>query len=532
MKLISVEKMKQLESAANGGGYGYEKMMLKAGTNLAQVVHKKYFASYSNVLGLVGGGNNGGDTLIALTELQKSGWTCSAFLIKEDLDLKPLVIKLQESGGKVVDLKVLDQEIEQADVILDGIFGTGFTPPVREPVSGLLKHIGALTEEKTVVAVDCPSGVDCTTGEVSPGTLKAKMTVSMEAIKEGMLKLPAFEYCGQLVTVELGIPKKFTKPFEDNLAVIDPEMVCDSLPVRPLDSHKGTFGHLIVCGGSVNYPGAPMMAARSAYHSGAGLVECAIPERIYEAVVAGNSQSIFTILEDEDGVISENAAATLASKLNDADCLLLGPGIGTEDTTFRFVQRLLFVANGKKQSSGVGFVPSAADKRVEAASKLPNLVIDADALRMLARVDGWEKKLTAAAVLTPHPGEMAALTGLPVVEIQKDRRNIASDYAKKWQQVVVLKGAFTVIASPDGRIALLPYANSALAKAGTGDVLAGVIAGLLTQGTKPFEAALAGVWLHAEAAVIWPEHRFNAYGLVADDIIDWIPYAFMDLPEK
>ena len=317
MKLITVEKMKELESTANAGGYSYEKMMIKAGQNLGHVVHERYFSEDENrVIGLVGGGNNGGDTLIALSTLQKLGWITIAYFVKEDERLTPLVLQLQSLGGSLVNEELLEQNLNDADVVLDGVIGTGFKPPLSESFMDLFKRVAVICEDKVVVAVDCPSGVDCVTGEVSQGTLKADLTVCMEAVKEGMVKLPAFEYCGELATVDLGIPGKLLKPYDVGDRVIDSDMVSSCLPNRSSDSHKGTFGHLLLCGGSVNYPGAPKLAARSAYRVGAGLVECAIPERIYEAVVANNSESIFTLLEDEDGVISDNAAGTLISKLS------------------------------------------------------------------------------------------------------------------------------------------------------------------------------------------------------------------------
>lgn len=530
MKLISVEKMKELESAANAAGYSYEKMMLRAGEGVARVVHETFYSGeHHRVLGLVGGGNNGGDTLIALYELQKIGWECSAVMLKEDKQLSPLILKFSENGGKIAAFEQLDQEIGQADVLLDGIIGTGFKPPLQEAIAKILQRIGELSAEKIMVAVDCPSGVDCITGEVSPETLKADLTISMEAVKEGMLRLPAFEACGELATVELGIPQKNLKPFENGQFVIDTGMVEECLPARPSNSHKGTYGHLIVCGGCVNYSGAPMLAAMSAYRAGAGLVECAIPERIYDAAAANHTECIYTVLEDEDGVIAENAAATLVSRLEAANGLLLGPGIGKEEPTFRFFQRFLFEGGRNGQGMGVGFVPGATKKSEKSRDGLPTMVIDADGLRLLARIDGWEDKLKCNVVLTPHAGEMSALTGLTVDEIQKNRWKTACDFSQKWKQVVVLKGALTVISAPDGRMAVLPFASSALSKAGTGDVLAGIIAGLIAQGVNPFEAAVAGAWLHAKAAEYVMLDHGSERCLLAGDLIDAIPDAMAEV---
>lgn len=521
MKLITVGKMKELESTANAGGYTYEKMMAKAGENLAHEVHERFFSEELNhVIGLVGAGNNGGDTLIALSELQKLGWTCSAYMVKTDDQWKSLIVRLNESGGKVVESSQLEKALVEAQVVLDGVIGTGFKPPMNDSLAEVFRKIAKICEEKIIVAVDCPSGVDCTTGEVSPETLKADLTVSMEAIKEGMLKFPAFDYCGELTTVDLGIPGKFLKQFASGDSVIDRQIVKTIMPKRESNSHKGTFGHLIVCGGSVNYPGAAMLAAKSAYRVGAGLVECAIPERIYEAAVTNNLESIFTLLADEDGVIAESAAATLVSKLSSVQCLLTGPGIGREETTQRFLQKVIFESTTKKQSSGIGFVPGASKKDIGQTGKFPPVVIDADALRLIAKIENWYQKLPSKVVLTPHPGEMSALTGLSIDVIQKDRMSLARKFAIQWQQVVVLKGAVTLVASPGGNLAVLPFASSALAKAGTGDVLAGIIAGLITQGVEPYLAAQAGVWMHSRAAAEAQLWQGNEYSLLAGDLVN------------
>ncbi|PKO02123.1 MAG: hypothetical protein CVU43_09530 [Chloroflexi bacterium HGW-Chloroflexi-5] len=530
MKLISVNNMKALESAANEDGYSYEKMMLKAGQNLAQVVHERYFKKgITRVMGLVGGGNNGGDTIIALTALQKLGWTCSAFMLKEDPQWQTLIIELHANGGKVVDRDRFEEELSHTQLVLDGVMGTGFKMPMREPFVDFMKKFNKLSDGKLIVAVDCPSGVDCITGEACAETLHADLTVSMEAVKEGMLKFPAYEYCGEIVTVDLGIPAKTLKAFDSGDVVIDEEMVKALLPKRDNSGHKGSFGHLMVCGGCINYPGAPMFAAQSAYRTGAGLVECAIPERVYAAAVANNLESIFTILEDQDGVIAENAVTILIPKLKQVNCLLIGIGIGREETTQRFIKRLLFDMNNKNKSAGAGFVPGTPKVKTKDIEKHPRMVIDADALRLLADIDLWYDKLQAEAVLTPHPGEMSALTGMSIEEIQMDRLEIARRFAQKWGQVVVLKGALTVVASAEGKVAILPFANSALAKAGSGDVLAGMIAGLMTQSVNPFDAAVAGVWLHARAAEAVVKTHGTTFSLLAGDLIDAIPSAFSEL---
>jgi ADP-dependent NAD(P)H-hydrate dehydratase / NAD(P)H-hydrate epimerase len=493
-------------------------------------VHERFFSSeVKRVIGLCGAGNNGGDTLIALIELQKLGWESSACVVKVDAQWQALIDQLLAGGGKLVEINQLEKESAECQVILDGIFGTGFTPPMREDSMAVFQKAARARKGRILVAVDCPSGVDCTTGEVSPETLHADLTVCMEAVKEGMAKMPAFEYCGELESVDLGIPAKFLKHFDNGDRVVEAGMIRKVLPKRSANSHKGSFGHLIVCGGSVNYPGAPMLAAKSAYRTGTGLVECAIPERIYEAAVANNVESIFTLLEDEVGVIAENASATLASKLSTAECLLLGPGIGREETTQRFLQRILFEVDGRKSATGAGFVPGMANIKSKQKAQLPPMVIDADALRLLAKHEGWFEKLPAQVVLTPHPGEMSALTGVSTEEIQKDRFGMVRHFAGLWKKVVVLKGAVTLVGSPEGEVAAIPFANSILAKAGTGDVLAGIIAGLMAQGLDAYPAAWSGAWIHAQAGKVVLKRQGSEFSLTAGDLVAAIPQVMADL---
>lgn len=532
MRLITAEKMKDLEAAAAAEGYSYESMMKQAGIGLARIVDQRYATGRVKIVaGLVGGGNNGGDTLVALAELIRLGWQASAILFSEEHSLQGYYDEVTNLGGEIHSLdkegeQKLEQWIAPSTVILDGVAGTGFQPPIREVTANRLKRVSKHLLGKVIVAVDCPSGVDCVSGAVSPETLDADLTVCMEGVKEGLVKAPAFSSCGEIVTVSLGIPEKVARKYQNQDQVIDFTFAAGLLPKRDPFGNKGSFGRLLVCGGCVNYPGAPNLAAKTAYRAGAGLVEVAIPERIFEIAAANNLESIWTLLEDEGGVIADSAAATLRQKLAKADCLLIGPGLGLEDTTLRFLQRVLFEQRSREAQTGTGFVPGAAPKGVDHKLTFPPLVIDADGLRLLARTEGWQTTLPKTSVLTPHPGEMAALTGLTIEEIQENRLEVTRKYAKDWKQVVVLKGALTVVADPNGTVAVMPFASSALAKAGTGDVLAGLVASLIAQGVSPYKAAIAGVWLHAEAAREVVRKLQGETSLLASDLIEALPMVF------
>jgi NAD(P)H-hydrate epimerase len=301
--------------------------------------------------------------------------------------------------------------------------------------------------------------------------------------------------------------------------VVDANLAAAWLPDRPADSHKGTFGTCLIAAGSINYCGAALLASQAAYRVGAGLVRTAIPGAIYDALAGSLPETTWLILPHTLGVLNAEGARIVGQNLERVSCMLLGPGWGLEEETLAFLKQL-FGDSGAGNQMGFDMVQG---KRARNESvNLPHLVIDADALKLLARIDHWEKKI-GFAVLTPHPGEMAVLTGLPVEKIQADREEIACEYAAKWGQVVVLKGALTIIAAPDGRRALIPVANSALAKAGTGDVLAGMIAGYVAQGVEAFNAAALAAWLHARAGVAAARRIGTPAAVAAGDLIAAIP---------
>lgn len=529
MKLVSVMEMKAIEADADAHGYSYEKMMMKAGNELAKVVHKRYFKEEAkSVTGLVGPGNNGGDTLVALGALKTLGWTTCAVLLRPRAESDLTLQQYRDTEGEVLSCgtrgfeKRMEKVIEVADVILDGVLGTGFRLPLADDLANLLNLVKKTRKTQPVVAVDCPSGVDCETGQLSDATLAADLTVCMEAVKNGLVRLPAFLSCGEFATVDLGFPKGLKGSEKPLRQAADGGLIQNMLPVRPRDGHKGTFGTVMVVGGSVNYTGAPALAGKAAYASGTGLVRMAVPHPLHAALSGNFLEAIWLLLEDEMGVISEMAAPLVLDQLEGVNCLIIGPGIGLEDTTQRFIQRILL--DEPRQASSMGFLPARLSAK-NTTTLMPTMVIDADALRVIAKKPDWYSRLRVQSVLTPHPGEMSALTGLDVEEIQKDREGIAVRYAKLWGHVVVLKGALTVVAEPGGRSIILPFATSSLAKAGSGDVLAGLIAGLIAQRVPLFEAAAAGAWIHARAGIEAARTIGSEASITAGDLVRFVPNA-------
>lgn len=526
MKLVTVAEMQAIEREANATGFSYAMMMENAGRGLAEVVDQVYSQKKAEgVLGLVGSGNNGGDTLVALAYLAGWGWMATAYLARPRPEEDPLVERLIQAGGVVVSAgedafgEHLVELIENHAVLLDGVLGTGIRLPLKPEVAGVLnaarQKLPRMAIPPAVVAVDCPSGVDCDTGEAAAEVIPANLTVTMAAVKAGLLKFPAFEYVGELRMVGIGLPDggMGLEAWQAiRHTVVDSSLVEKILPDRPGDAHKGTFGTAMVVAGSMNYTGAALLAGEAAYRIGAGLVTLAIPEPLHAALAGKLVEATWLPLPTTQGGIAARAAGLLLENLERVTAILVGPGFGLLPETGEFVSNL--IAGGA------------------AGQALPGLVLDADGLKLLARIPQWQQKLPASTVLTPHPGEMAVLTGLSREAIQADRVNTAVRFAREWGHVVVLKGAFTVVAAPDGQASMIPVATAALARAGTGDVLAGLIVGLRAQGVLAFPAAVAGAWIHAQAGLRAAEILGGKAAVLAGDVLAAVPGVLAALEER
>jgi len=529
MKLVSVQKMKDLEHQADQQGLSYSRMIANAGLSLAQVVHQRYFRRPSRrILGLVGSGNNGGDTLVALRHLADWGWQTQAYLVKERAANDELVESYLENGGEVFhaeedkEFSNLQKLALRNNLILDGILGTGIKLPLKGEAKAALGKLKKIIGLPPVVAVDCPSGVDCENGKAADECLLAELTICMAAVKEGLLNQPALSLAGEILAVDIGLPAGLPAWQDGETEVADAAMAAKLLPARADEGYKGTFGTCLIAAGSINYCGAVLLAAQAAYKVGAGLVRAAIPGAIYDTLAGRFPEATWLLLPHTLGALNVEGAKIVRDNLERATCMLLGPGWGQADETLGFLKGLLEEEGTGSRKTSFGFETGEKKNRKQTGSHLPPLVIDADALKMLAKIGDWEKKV-GTAVLTPHPGEMAILTGMDVEKIQADREKIAREYAQCSGKVVVLKGALTIIAAPDGEHAVIPVASSALAKAGTGDVLAGMITGLIAQGMEAYPAAILGAWLHARAGVAASKRIGTPASVTASDILASIP---------
>ncbi len=362
--------------------------------------------------------------------------------------------------------------------------------------------------ELPVLALDCPSGLNCDTGMLDPAAIPASVTVTFACPKWGQLQFPGAGACGLLAVVDIGVPKELIA--EIAVELIGPEDIHRWLPPRPMDAHKGTFGKALIAGGSLNYTGAAYLSAAAATRAGAGLVTLAIPLPLHAALAGALPEVTWLPLPGPEGVHTAAGAAKLLAAVEDYDALLVGPGLTSTEDAQGFIETL-FADNGLPKDAWQGL-----------------LVVDADALNLLAKLPGWPDRLPPGSILTPHPGEMARLTGMAVGDVNARRIENARRWAAQWGHIVLLKGPHTVIAAPDGRTAVLPFALSVLATAGSGDVLAGGIVALLAQGLPAFEASVLGAYLHGQAGLLISRTGMLG-GVVARDILASFPEALRQL---
>jgi NAD(P)H-hydrate epimerase len=515
MKIVTVEQIQAIEKSADAGGYSYQRMMENAGRGVATWVMKNVNTQIG-VIGLVGSGNNGGDTLIALSSLAQAGIRTLGFLVKSRADDSMMEAYL-DLGGSLIDisqgerLEVFKAALIPGVVILDGILGTGIRLPVRGKLHEVMGKICDCIKNRPdarIIAVDCPSGVDCNTGEVSDVTFPVDVTLCMAAIKQGLLMQPARSFVGDLHLIDIGL-KEISQYIPDPLPeMIDHDYVRRHLPQRSSAGHKGTFGTCLVIAGTAAYTGAAFLTGKAAYRAGCGLVNIATLRQVQQSLSGHLIEAVWTILPDLNGGYDPEGANGLSESLTGADALILGPGWGIRDQNKKFLENLL----------------------VKIPKDLPT-VIDADALKLLSRLDHWWESLPQQAILTPHPGEMAILTGLPVSEIQSNRWAIAQQFAKKWGLNLILKGAVSVVAIKDSPVFVNPVSDSSLATAGSGDVLCGVIGGLLAQGITPAQAAILGTWLHGQAGIFARKSAGTDRSVTAMDILNEVGKAFVKSKE-
>lgn len=506
--------------------------MRDAGAGFADLIlERRGVGAGSSALFLVGPGNNGGDGLVAATRLADAGWACHVWMYQRDgIGNVPVSAESVQRLTLVSSFDELQRAVDRTDLIVDAVFGIGGRTDLPEPVAQAFAwaHRARIERGTPLWAVDVPSGVDADSGAASCNAFFADVTVSLGLPKIGLYRAPALRHAGTILLVDIGLDVGEFEPGE--VGLIDETTVRRLLPRRKQDTHKHEVGWLMVVGGAPNYFGAPSIAAESAARAGAGLVCLAVPRTHVAAISTRLREATFLPLPDaEFGGAGVRMAKLVRERLPAYACMLVGPGLGLEEPVPEFLSSL-FGMRKKSSSIGFGAVSAVSPESVEPFAG--KAVIDADGLNWLGKQDQWPDTLKGAElVLTPHPGELARLTGLDVGRITSDPWQAAKEAAEQFQQVVVLKHAFPVVAAPGLPLALGPRSEPALASAGTGDVLAGLIAGLAAQGLSAYAAAVAGVFIGSVAAEAAVAHA-GTLSLMAGDVIDALPGAIRSLYDR
>lgn len=482
-------------------------LMENAGAKVVEEIMACSRFENPRVIVIAGGGNNGGDGFVIARRLFDLGIEVLLCLlvdperIKGDakvhfdvyINRKLPIFYLQENT-----IEVLLEEIERSDMIVDAILGTGVNGPVREPFGGVISMINSFSGEKKIISVDIPSGVSSDTGKVDGCAVKADQTITFVFPKKGFFLQDGPKYIGEWKAADISVPPSLVDRLGFDLPLLITEQTgFSSVPVRPAHGHKGTFGHVLVLGGSRSYVGAPVFSAKAALNSGAGLVTLAVPEGIYPMAAAQNPESLYMPLPEERGFIGANAAAIIAAQLDQFDSVAVGPGMG------RF--------------------PDGEDliKSLFASLKNQKVVVDADALYLLRNDLDLVHQYKGDVIFTPHPGEMAKLINVTVKEVEEDRLEVASTFAKNYNVYLLLKGHRSIIATPEGEVYINPYGHDALGKGGSGDVLTGLIASFLAQGAAPVDALISASFLHARAGEEKAK-TLSHYGVAPLDLIDGV----------
>lgn len=464
--------------------------------------------AFATVGVIAGRGNNGGDGFVVARCLAQKGIRVHVYLLSDARRLKgdaaanhallaPLGIEVTEIPAEK-DLAVHQSAMTGADCWIDAILGTGLKTKVKGYFARVIEFINRLN--RPVFAVDIPSGLDADTGQPLGACIRAAATATFGFAKIGHWVYPGAEYTGRLGIVDIGIPGITVASVAPRQRLIDAESVRRALPQRPADSHKGRSGHLMVVAGSPGKTGAAAMTATSAARVGAGLVTLGAGKSL-NAVLESQVLEAMTLPlpETQPGVPGLAALDAILTALQGKKCLAIGPGLSPDKDTGALVRQLV------------------------ARAEVP-MVIDADGLNHLVGSLETLRQCRVPVILTPHPGEMARLTGLSVAEIQQDRVGCTRRFSERHRVYVVLKGARSVVAHPDGSVGINPTGNAGMASGGMGDVLTGAIAGLLTQGLEPGLAAHCGVYLHGAAADILSE-RVGPYGYLAGEVMTALPEA-------
>ena len=463
------------------------------------------------VLVLAGKGNNGGDGFVMARLLKKQGLACEVVLAAKRTavsgDARRTMLAFVRGRGRITEVTQPDQlslvqdKLRTCCLVVDALLGTGLNAPVRGLAAGLIELVN--TSGRPVVAVDIPSGLDADRGQPLGTAIRAQLTATFGYPKLGLSLYPGLKYVGRLVVVDIGIAPEALATVRPTVGLLGHETLGPLVQARQPESHKGSFGHLLVLAGARGKSGAALLAASAGLRTGTGLVTLAGPESLMPVFSSVVLEAMTVGLPERADGSLRMAPKALGVALQDRTAVVFGPGIGVSADTRKLTRWLL--------------------KHTEVP-----LLIDADGLNCVATQPDMLGEASQPVVLTPHPGEMARLTNTSTAEVQAKRLDLARRFASHFRCYVVLKGARTVVAAPDGWAWINPTGNPGMASGGMGDVLAGIIGGLLAQGYRPAEACQLGVFVHGSAGDLAAQ-EIGPVGILARDVIDRLPRALQSL---
>ncbi len=501
MKLaVSNEQMKKAEINADAGGVPFLQLMKNAGEACFNRINQlSGGVRDKNIVVLAGRGNNGGDGIVLTDFLLEAGANAILIFVTDlpKTECARLCYSIYETGLNTSiyahQKENVKRVLENSDIIIDCVFGTGFHGELEDSLADLFefvnKHCPAVK-----FSVDVPSGCNSDTGEIADNAFKPDFTITLGAMKRGLYSHPCFEHCGLMVLADIGIPQSC---YESCEAILTEDMIREFMPERRAVSNKGTYGRLLNIAGSARYTGAALLSTDAALKTGVGLCTLATPARVINAIAAAVPETTYIPLSSgAEGFLNDEGVSEARMLIHDSkySAIAIGCGLGNSEATGKLTE----------------YVVKNADCPI---------IIDADGLNSVSGNINILRENRKGAVITPHPAEFSRLTGMSVEEIQRDRISAAKNFAIDYNVTVVLKGVNTVIAAPTGECFINTTGNAGLAKGGSGDVLTGIIASLIAQGTEIFYGAVLGVYLHGLAADRLAASR-SLFGIMPRDIAD------------
>lgn len=445
----------------------------------------------------VGKGNNGGDGLAIARHLYLSNIDVNIVFVGNTADIKGdaytnlnIVKALKIPIIEFQNINQIENVIDKSDIVVDALLGTGLIGSTKGAIKEIIDLINL--KSKYTISVDIPSGVNAQTGYVEQNAIKANKTITFALIKQGLLLYPGTEFVGELILADIGIPKQIINKIDIKSNIID----SIDLPPRNSRTNKGTYGKLMVIGGSKEMTGAPILTCKAAYKTGVGLVNLAAIKDVINIAQCNMLENVNTILPAENGKVCLKSFETIKYSINCFDALAVGPGLGQSKEVSKFIGELLYNA------------------------AIP-IVLDADALNVIAKDINMLKTSKAKIIITPHPGEMSRLTGIPINDILKNTVEIAKEFSAEYNVITLLKDSRTIIANPKKEVYINTTGNASMSKGGSGDVLTGIISALIAQGKEPFIAAALGAYIHGKAGEE-ASKNLGMYSVLASDLCNYI----------